>query len=142
MGARSRADRFALMTDPDYRPQCVCSLSLPTLPSLPTFICFACSCVAMVNVSNAARDERRIREPPVAYLGFILGPVFHRYREGYRFAKLACDLVRALFIGKPGESLHLDGTGSVWTEPIASTIDSIGRPFRTAIETGDLTFAC
>jgi predicted ATPase len=28
-----------------------------------------------------------------AYLGTILGPVFHRYSEGYRFAKLACDLV-------------------------------------------------
>ena len=28
-----------------------------------------------------------------AHLGSILGPVFHRYSEGYRFAKLACDLV-------------------------------------------------
>ena len=28
-----------------------------------------------------------------AYLGLVLGPVFHRYGEGYRFAKLACDLV-------------------------------------------------
>ena len=26
-------------------------------------------------------------------LGHILGPVFHRYSEGYRFAKLACDVV-------------------------------------------------
>jgi predicted ATPase len=25
--------------------------------------------------------------------GIVLGPVFHRYREGYRSAKLACDLV-------------------------------------------------
>jgi len=28
-----------------------------------------------------------------AQLGNILGPVFHRYSEGFRFAKLACDLV-------------------------------------------------
>ena len=27
-----------------------------------------------------------------ALLGFISGPVFHRYGEGYQFAKLACDL--------------------------------------------------
>jgi predicted ATPase len=27
-----------------------------------------------------------------AILGLILGPAFHRYSEGYRFAKLACDL--------------------------------------------------
>jgi hypothetical protein len=27
------------------------------------------------------------------YCGIIFGPIFHCYREGYRFAKLACDLV-------------------------------------------------
>ena len=27
------------------------------------------------------------------HLGIVLGSVFHRYSEGYRFAKLACDLV-------------------------------------------------
>ena len=28
-----------------------------------------------------------------AEFGSILGPVFHRYIEGYRFGKLACDLI-------------------------------------------------
>ena len=28
-----------------------------------------------------------------AAFGMFLGPVFHRYREGYRFAKLACDVI-------------------------------------------------
>ncbi len=27
------------------------------------------------------------------YLGTVLGPVFHRYRDAQSFAKLACDLV-------------------------------------------------
>jgi predicted ATPase len=29
------------------------------------------------------------------YLGTILGPVFHRYSDAYRLAKLGCDLVRS-----------------------------------------------
>ena len=47
-----------------------------------------------------------------ACLGCILGPVFHRYREGYRFAKLACDLVEKHgFIAYQREGLPRDGTG-------------------------------
>ena len=42
---------------------------------------------------HAARDERRFRTR-LCHLGdSSLGPVFHRYGDGYRFAKLACDLV-------------------------------------------------
>ena len=47
-----------------------------------------------------------------AHLGFILGPVFHRYSEGYRFAKLACDLVEKHgFIAYQAKVYACDGTG-------------------------------
>jgi PAS domain S-box-containing protein len=78
-----------------------------------------------------------------AYLGFILGPVFHRYSEGYRFANLACDLVEKHgFIAYQARACHSMGIVAVWTQPIATAIDFNRAAFRSAIETGDLTSAC
>ncbi len=78
-----------------------------------------------------------------AYLGTILGPVFHRYSEGYHFAKLACDLVEKHgFIAYQAKAYHSMGIVAVWTQPIATAIDFSRAAFRTAIETGDLSSAC
>jgi predicted ATPase len=78
-----------------------------------------------------------------ALLGFILGPVFHRYGEGYRFAKLACDLVEEHgFIRYQAKVHFVMGSVAFWTQPIASAIHFMRTGFRTAVETGDLTFAC
>ncbi len=74
---------------------------------------------------------------------FILGPVFHRYGEGYRFVKLACDLVeKHHFIAYQAKVYHAMGKVAFWTQPIGTAIDFMRTTFRTAIETGDLTFAC
>ena len=44
--------------------------------------------------------------------GFISGPVFHRYDEGYQFAKLACDLVEKHgFIANRPKVYHAIGDG-------------------------------
>jgi PAS domain S-box-containing protein len=76
-------------------------------------------------------------------LGFILGPVFHRYGEGYRFAKLACDLVEKHgFIGDKTRIYLLMGKVAWWTQPIATAIDFNRAAFRSATETGDLTSVC
>jgi predicted ATPase len=78
-----------------------------------------------------------------AFLGSILGPVFHRYSEGYRFAKLACDLVEKHgFIAYQAKAYHTMGQAALWTEPIATAIGFNRAAFRTAIETGALTCAC
>jgi GAF domain-containing protein len=78
-----------------------------------------------------------------ADLGTILGPIFHRYREGYRFAKLACDLVEKHgFITYQAKIYHAMGHVAVWTQPIATAIDFNRAAFRIATETGDLTSAC
>ena len=78
-----------------------------------------------------------------AILGFIVGPVFHRYTESYRFAKLACDLVEKYrFVGYQPRVYQATGTIAFWTQPIWAAIDFMRATFRTAIETGDLTFAC
>ena len=77
------------------------------------------------------------------YLGMILGPVFHRYREGYDFARLACDLVEKHgFLPYRAKVRDPMALGAIWTQPIATAIDFNQAVFRTAIETGDLTYAC
>jgi PAS domain S-box-containing protein len=78
-----------------------------------------------------------------ALLGFILGPAFHRYGEGYRFAKLACDLVEKHgFVAYQAKVYRVTTRVAFWTQPIATAIDFNRAAFRTAIETGDLTSAC
>jgi hypothetical protein len=77
------------------------------------------------------------------YWGIMLGPVFHRYRDAYRFAKLACDLVEKHgFTAYHSKVQYAMGRVAYWTQPISSAIDFMRATFRAAIETGDLTVAC
>jgi len=77
------------------------------------------------------------------YWGSMLGPVFRRYSDAYRFSKLACDLVEKHgFIGYRAKVYYTMGRVAFWTQPIATAIDFMQATFRAAIETGDLTFAC
>ena len=77
------------------------------------------------------------------YFGFILGPVFHRYRDAHRFARLACDLVEKQgFIACQAKVYYAVGTVAFWTQPIAAAIDFMRAGFRTATEMGDLAYAC
>jgi PAS domain S-box-containing protein len=77
-------------------------------------------------------------------LGFMLGwDRFGRYRDGYRFAKLACDLVEKHgFIANRAKVYVASGVVASWTRPIATAIDFGQTAFRAAIDTGDLTYAC
>jgi len=78
-----------------------------------------------------------------AAFGMFLGPVFHRYREGYRFAKLACDVIEKHGFMAHHAKVHVQmGEAAFWVEPIATALDFNQKAFRSAIETGDLTFAC
>jgi PAS domain S-box-containing protein len=78
-----------------------------------------------------------------ASLGFILGPFFYRYDEGYRFAKLACDLVEKHgFITYQTGIYFAMGTVAFWTQPIDSAIDFMRITLRSAIENGELAYAC
>jgi PAS domain S-box-containing protein len=75
------------------------------------------------------------------YFGCLL-PVFHRYHDAYYFTKLACDLVEKYgFIAYQSKVDYAMGTVCFWTQPIACAINFMREGFRTAIETGDLTFA-
>ena len=76
-------------------------------------------------------------------LGLVLGPVFHRYSEGFRFARLACDLVEKHgFVAYRAKAYHVMEIVAVWTQPTTSSIDFLRTGFRAATETGDLAVAC
>jgi len=77
------------------------------------------------------------------WLGVILGHVFHRYQEGYRFAKLACDLAEKHgFIADKAKILESRSLAAFWTQPLANAIDFNRAALSTATESGDLNYAC
>src|SRR5262249_33565044 len=79
------------------------------------------------------------------YAGFalFLGPVFHRYHDGDRFARLALQLIEKYqFSAWKSDICLLAQMVVVWTQPISTAIEFLHTAFRAAVETGDLVFAC
>jgi PAS domain S-box-containing protein len=75
--------------------------------------------------------------------GSVLGFAFHRYSEGYRFSKLACDVVeKHHFIANRASVYCAHGVVAAWTQSIGTAIESNGTAIRAAIDTGSPVFAC
>jgi PAS domain S-box-containing protein len=131
-----------LMTDPELQAAMhVCSVL--TSPAYTTeFHLFCLLLCRMVKVSMHYGTSG-VSAHAFGLLGLTLGPVFHRYREGYGFAKLARDLVEKHgFIASRATVYSQMGIVAGWTQPIATAINFQRAAFRAAVETGDLTFAC
>jgi len=131
-----------LMTDPELQAamQVLSVLSPPAY--FTDFRLYCLQVCRMVNVSMQ-HGTSGASAHAYAYCGSMLGPVFHRYRDAHRFAKLACDLVEKHGFSAYQSKVDLAmGSVAFWTQPIASAIDFMRAGFRTAIERGDLTFAC
>ncbi|KQV78132.1 AAA family ATPase [Rhizobium sp. Root1220] len=76
-------------------------------------------------------------------LGYVMGPAFGRYKDGYRIAKLAGRL--AAERNSPVDAArvnHLTGLAAAWTEPLPSALDWLRTAFRGGVEAGDLYYAC
>ena len=131
-----------LMTDPELKAAMRLLLVLANGAYFTDFHLFCLLLSRMVNVSMQHGTSGESANA-CGFLGFTLGPVFHRYREGYRFTKLGCDLVEKHgLIACQAKVYSAMGLVAVWTQPMASAIDFTRAAFRTAIETGDLTTAC
>src|SRR5258705_8580043 len=131
-----------LMTDPEMQAamQVLSAVGPPAYLTDLRLCCFQACCMVKVGMQHGTSGASALA---FGYFGNFLGPVFHRYADGYRFAKLACDLVEKHgFIAFQAKSYHGMGTVSPWTQPISNAIDFMRATFRKAIETGDLTFAC
>jgi PAS domain S-box-containing protein len=76
-----------------------------------------------------------------AWLGWILGHSFGRYDDGYRFGKLALDLVEKRGFLDPAKVYYAMGLIVSWIKPLAVSVDNFRTAFRVGIETGDLFFA-
>jgi PAS domain S-box-containing protein len=144
---RNLADRpieslidLPLMTDPELL---AAMRLLSTLFESTYFIDFQLLCLHLCRMVNISLQHGTSGASAYACFGFILGPVFHRYRDGYRFARLACDLVgKDGFLADQAMVYIVMGHVAVWTQPIATAIDFHRAAFRTATGTGDLTTAC
>src|ERR1700730_16872890 len=131
-----------LTTDPDL--QAVADMMTVVLPpAYFTDIHLFCLLVCRVVNDSMQHGTSGASANGYGYCGIILGPVFHRYSEGYRFTKLACDLVEKHGFIAIQPKVHLAmGIVAAWTQPITTTIDFSRAAFRTATEMGDLTTAC
>jgi PAS domain S-box-containing protein len=78
-----------------------------------------------------------------AGFGVILCVPFRRYTEGYRFGKLACDLVEkhgfAAYKARGYLSMEMV---ALWTQPIEFGVELTRAALRAGAESGDLAFAC
>jgi PAS domain S-box-containing protein len=131
-----------MMTDPELQSA---MQVLSVLAPAAYFTDFHLFCVRACRVVTISMQHGTsgVSAHAYGYLGFILGPVFHRYGEAYRCAKLSCDLVEKHgFIALQAKVYYAMGTVAFWTQPIGTAIDFMRKTFRSGIETGDLTFAC
>jgi PAS domain S-box-containing protein len=77
-----------------------------------------------------------------AWFGCNLCYGFHRYEEGYRFGKLALDLVeKRSFIVDRAQVYYACGVIFSWMKPHVTSTALFEKAFRICIETGDLSFA-
>src|SRR6201987_4064085 len=111
-----------LLTDPEVQ---AAMEVLATLSSPAYFTDFQLYCFHLCRMVNVTLRHGicGASAPGCSYFGFTLSSVFHRHSEGYRFAKLSCDLVEKLGCIAYQARVHLTmGTIVFWTEPIATTI--------------------
>jgi signal transduction histidine kinase len=130
------------MTDPELQ---AAMLVFSILAEITWFTEFHLHCMLLCRTVNISMQHGVSGASAHAYasLGALLGPVFHRYREGYRLGRLACDLVgKHDFSAYHMKVYHEMGAISVWTQPLTSAIDLRRAVARKATETGDLTYAC
>jgi predicted ATPase/signal transduction histidine kinase len=131
-----------LMTDPKIQ---AAMQVLSVLAGPATFTDFQLFCLLACRMVDVSIKHGVSGASAYAYacLGSVLGANFYRYREGYRLARLACDLVeKHAFFAYDTKVYHAMGLAAFWTEPITSVIELRRATTRTATERGDLTFAC
>jgi PAS domain S-box-containing protein len=118
---------------------------LSTLLDTAYFTDFHSFCLLTCRMVNIATQHGMCGASAHAYgyWGIVLGPVFHRYQDGYCSARLACELVEKHgFIAYRAKAYRAMGIAALWTQPITTALDFNRAAFRAASETGALTHAC
>lgn len=131
-----------LMTDPEMQ------LVMGLLASLlgPAFwsdnnLLFWHAC-KMVNIS-LQHGNTGASTHAYGWFGLVVGTAFHRYKEGYRFAKLGCDVMeRHRFVAFRAKAEFVMEVVSLWTRSIDTMLQHVHAAFEAAQENGDLVIAC
>ncbi len=78
-----------------------------------------------------------------AWFGTLLGPGFHRYRDGYRLGRVAQELVeRHGWLGYRGKAFFSLEMLAFWNESVSAAVDHCRAAFEGSVEAGDLASAC
>jgi PAS domain S-box-containing protein len=78
-----------------------------------------------------------------SWFGTTLGSTYRRYIDGYRFGKVACELVEKYeFVACKAKTYFPMEMVVLWTQPIETALDYIRAAFRAGVEAGDLAIAC
>lgn len=96
----------------------------------------------MINLS-LTRGAASTSAQGLVLLGYVIGPAFGRYEDGYPIAQLAGKLAAErngpVDIARVN---HLTGLAAAWTEPLPVALDWLRSAFRSGVEAGDLYYAC
>lgn len=78
------------------------------------------------------------------FFGLNLGPIFNKYEEGYRFGRLAIDLIdRDNIIAYRGRVYYdFANQTNIWSRSIKSSLDYMNTAYDVLLEVGDFTYAC
>src|SRR5262249_34817753 len=115
------------------------SLSVPALYTDENL--FALS---ICRAANLSLERGNSDAAPAIYqaLGLIAGARFGHYDEGYRFGKMACDLLERRGLSHfGGRTYFLFAVQVPWTRPLGEAIDPARRAFQMVKEHGDPAFA-
>jgi len=145
LGGRQIADLVDLprMTDPDVRAamDVLTVLAAPALQTDSNLLCLTACHAVNLSVRHGNSEASSIA---YVYFGMISGALFDRHDEAHQFGRLGYDLVQAR-VGAPHRALVFvcfAGNIQPWTTRIRDTIPGNERAFATAMEAGDVTFAC
>src|SRR5262249_32538283 len=81
----------------------------------------------------------------IAYslLGIVLGPVFHLFKDGEDFTRLAVAVSERYAFTAPRAGAHfLMQMAVLWTRPIEDALICLEAADRSARETGEMIYAC
>jgi len=131
-----------LMSDPEVRAIAkVLSELLGASHFTDMRLCCLLACrIVRISVQHGTSGECA---SACSYWGSLLRSVFQRYGDGYRFIRLACDLIdKHAFVAGRAHVYISFANVAPWTQPIEMAIDFARRGIRAAIETGRPYHAC
>jgi PAS domain S-box-containing protein len=134
--------QLPLMTDPEMQAAMrVLSILTPPAIFTDTNLLYLHLC-HMVNLT-LRYGTTDVSTQAYARFGVVLGSGFRRFDDGYRFGRLACDLVEKhnLVAYKANTYFSMEMV-AMWTQPVRAALDYVRTAFSASVAAGDLTIAC